>query len=88
MKTVGIGVLAAIIALGLFFSGFLVGANVAVDSNSGYIKYLNETAKHSESAQMQCIHWVEQWQSASTIGGSTGPTFGMFTDLCGKPSTR
>jgi hypothetical protein len=89
MKSVAVGVVAAIVALGLFFSGFLVGANVAIGNNSGYVKYLNERAEHGESAQMQCIHWVDQWKGEPTVGNQQGaPTFGMYTALCGKPDSK
>jgi len=89
MKAVAVGVLSAIVALGLFFAGFLVGANVAMDSNSGYTRYLQATAANQESAQMQCIHWVDKWRSAPKFQGDEGmPAFGMYTALCGKPDSN
>jgi hypothetical protein len=78
MKAAAIGVATAVIALGLYFWGFNVG-----------MKYEQYFERNSESAQMQCIHWVEQWKGEPTIENPKGnPNFGMFASLCGKPDSK
>jgi len=88
MKPVAIGVFSAVIALALFFGGFMLGAELMQDTHRGYVQELEARAANSPSAQMQCIHWLENWRSVGQPQGVDGPSFGMYTELCGKPGSK
>jgi hypothetical protein len=88
MKPVAIGVIGTVVALALFFGGFMLGAELMQDTHRGYVQELQARAANAPSAQMQCIHWLENWQSAGQPSGVNGPSFGMYVELCGKPETR
>lgn len=104
MKAFGIGVLGAIVAIVLFFGGLTLGISNGERQAVGDMQQaLGRSQPVQESAQMQCIHWVDKWVSASPGAGSpgagtgafalmphasTGPTFGMYVALCGKPDAK
>ena len=83
MKPFAFGALGAAAAIAMFIWGVTVGIRV---EQSDVSPSLNQP---HESAQMQCIHWVDQWKGEPTVGNQQGaPTFGMSTALCGKPDSK
>ena len=84
--------MAGAIVLALFFSfavkiGYNWGSATATDK---YLVREEQIVRQNaqQSAQMQCIHWVEQWRSAGQPKGQDGASFGMYTALCGRPSSE
>jgi hypothetical protein len=84
MKPFAFGALGAAAAIAMFIWGVTVGIRV---EQSDVSPSLNQP---HESAQMQCIHWVDKWRSAPDFPNQTpgAPVFGMYTALCGKPDAK
>jgi hypothetical protein len=88
MRTFIVGTLGATLGIALFLAGLFTGASI-YRANTGYALEQARASVNRESPQMQCIHWVENWRSASNFSkNGDPPTFGMFTDLCGKPGSK
>jgi hypothetical protein len=88
MKAIFVGALGAALGVALFLAGLFTGATI-YRTNTDYALDQARASATQESAQMQCIHWVDKWRTAPQFQSDPGmPTFGMYTTLCGKPDSK